>query len=133
MNLARYTHERWAATAELNELLPEEKVFTGMSGEPAPPYAVISQEGRKPFSRHSDGSAIDKMLLRIQVFHGQYDAGLAIVREINVAFEGGSFDLDDGCKVFGMLRIDQREKQLAADLWQFIVDFEITAYAPEGV
>ena len=132
MNLAKYLHERWAAADDLNGLLPEEKVFTGMSSDPAPPYAVISQEGRKPFTRHSDGSALDKVLVRIQVFHGQYDAGPGIIREINRAFEGSSFDLDDGCKVFNMLRTDQREKQLEPGVWQFILDFQCTVFLPEG-
>ena len=133
MNLAKYLHQRWAEAAELNALLPEAKVFTGMSSDPARPYAVISKESAKPFSRHNDGSALDKVVMRIQVFHGQYDAGLAVMHEVKSAFECAVFDLDGGCKVLDMRRIGEYEKQLDAEEWQFTVDFQCTVYLRQGV
>jgi hypothetical protein len=133
MNLAKYLHLRWADVPELNELLPVEKVFTGMSSDPAPPYAAISKESERPFTRHNDGSAIDKVVMRIQVFHDEYDAGAAVLHEIKSAFERAAFDLDDGDKVLDMLRIDDTEKQLDAGTWQFSVDFQCLVYLPEGV
>ena len=132
MNLAKYLHQLWAEAAELNALLPAAKVFTGMSSDPARPYAVIAKESAKPFSRHNDGSALDKVLMRIQVYHGGYDAGLAVVNEIKSAFKRAAFDLDGGCKVLAMRRIGESEKQLDAEEWQFTVDFQCTVYLRQG-
>jgi hypothetical protein len=133
MNLAKYLHERWAAATELIAVLPAEKVFTGLSGDPAQPYAVLSKQSAKPFTRHNDGSGIDKVAMRIQVFHAEYDAGLAVSHEIKSAFERAAFDLDDGCKVLDMARINESETQLDAEAWQFTLDFECLAYLPDGV
>ena len=133
MNLAKYLHLHWAASTALDTLLPAEKVFTGMSGDSARPYASISKESATPFSRHNDGSALDKVLMRIQVFHGQYDDALAVLDEIKKTFESIAFDLDGGCKVLAMQRVGESEKQLDAEAWQFTVDFQCTVYLPEGV
>ena len=133
MNLAKYLHQLWADATALNALLPVEKVFTGMSSDAVRPYAVIAKESARPFSRHNDGSALDKALMRIQIFHGSYDAGLAVLNEIKSAFECIAFDLDDGCKVLDMQRIEENEKQLDAEEWQFTVDFRCLVYLPESV
>ncbi|MCC6125826.1 MAG: DUF3168 domain-containing protein [Pirellulales bacterium] len=133
MKLAKHLHEHWSSSAALNGLLPVEKVFTGMSGDSALPYATISLEGAKPLSRHGDGSALDEVAVQIELFHGGYDAGLAVLKEIEAAFERLSLDLDEGRKMLDMRRGDRREKPLDAETWRFALDFRCTVFLPEGV
>ncbi len=132
MNLAKYLHERWANAFDLNALLPAEKVFTGLSGDSAPPYAVIAKESAKPFTRHNDGSSLEKATMRFQIYHSRYDAGLAVSNEIKKAFDGAAFDLDDGCKVLTMLRVNESENQINLEEWQFTSVFLCTVFLPSG-
>ena len=58
MNLAEVIHQRWAAAAALENLLPASRVYTGMSVDPATPYAVIAKLSDRPAGYHNDGSAL---------------------------------------------------------------------------
>jgi hypothetical protein len=133
MNLAQVIHQRWAATTALNALLPASRVYTGLSFDPTRPLAVISKESDRPATYHSDGSAIDTVVLRIQVFHDHYDAGLAIVNQIKTAFDHASFDLTGSDKVLNIDRSNDSEHQTNDGTWQFIVDLKCTVFLASGV
>ena len=133
MNLAQVIHQRWAADAALDALLPASRVYTGLSFDPARPFAVMSKESEKPVTRHSDGSAIDAVGLRIRVFHDHYDAGAAIAGQIKKSFDCAAFDLAGSDKVLDMQRADDSEKQTDDGVWQFTIDFNCTVYLAAGV
>jgi hypothetical protein len=133
MNLAQVIHQRWAADETLNGLLPASRVYTGLSFDPARPFGVISKESDKPESYHSDGSAIDAVGLRIQVFHDHYDAGAEILHQIKTVFDRTAFDLAGSDKVLNIRRNNDWERQNSDGAWQFVVDFSCTVYLASGV
>ncbi len=113
MNLAQVIHQRWAADSTLDGLLPAARVYTGLSFDPARPFAVISKESDKPETYHSDGSAIDAVGLRIQVFHDHYDAGAEIAGQIKKSFDRTAFDLAGSDKVLNIERTTTRKNKRA--------------------
>jgi hypothetical protein len=133
MNLAQVIHQRWAANSALNNLLPAARVYTGLSFDPSEPFAVISKEKDRPETYHSDGSAIDVVGLRIQVFHDHYDAGAAILHQIKTAFDRTNFDLAGSDKVLNIKRANDSERQTDDGVWQFIIDFDCTVFLASGV
>jgi hypothetical protein len=133
MNLAQVIHQRWAANSALNNLLPAARVYTGLSFDPAEPFAVISKEKDRPETYHSDGSAIDVVGLRIQVFHDHYDAGAAIMHQIKTAFDRTNFDLAGSDKVLNINRANDSERQTDDGVWQFTIDFDCTVFLAAGV
>jgi hypothetical protein len=128
MNLMQVIHQRWVANASLNVLLPAARVYTGLNCDPTLPFAVISKESRKPVSYHSDGSAIDSVVVRIIVINDHYDAGAEIAEKIKSAFDRTTFDLSGGDKVLDIQRKNDSEQQNDAGLWQFTIDFSCTIY-----
>lgn len=133
MNLAQVIHQRWAAATALNELLPAARVYTGLSIDPVLPYAVISRPDQSPVSLHHDGSGIDAVTLRIQVYHDQYDAAATIVQEIKAAFDRTSFELAGADRVLFMRRTADSEHQGEDGLWRFLIDFRTTVYLASGI
>src|SRR3972149_1427654 len=128
MNLAQVIHQRWAADTTLNGLLPASRVYTGLSFDPVRPFAVISKESDRPATYHRDGSAIDTVGLRIQVFHDHYDAGAGIMHQIKATFDRTAFDLAGSDKVLNIDRGNDSERQNNDGVWQFIIDFDCTVY-----
>ena len=133
MNLSQVIHQRWADNAALDDLLPASRVYTGMSVDPSPPFAVISKQSDKPVERFGDGSAIDQIGLRFQVFHENLDDGAAIVHQIKAAFDQTNFDLAGSDKVINMVRADDSEHQLDDGSWQFVIDFKCMVQLATGV
>lgn len=132
MNLAQVIHQRWAAAAALNDLLPASRVYTGLSVDPATPYAVISKEGQSPGSLCHDGSGVDQVKLRIQVYHENYGEAAAIVEQLKAAFDRTRFDLSGADRVLFMQRTDDFENQNEDGLWRMVVDFRLTVYLASG-
>jgi hypothetical protein len=132
MNLAQVIHQRWAAAAALNDLLPAARVYTGLSVDPAMPYAVISRPEQSPVSLHHDGSGIDAVTLRIAVYHDRYDEAAAIVHAIKAAFDRTSFELAGADRVLFMRRTADSEHQGDDGLWRFVLDFRCTVYLATG-
>jgi hypothetical protein len=132
MNLSQIIHQRWAVATGLNDLLPAARVATGLSVDPTTPYAVISKEGQASESLHHDGSGVDEVKLRIQVYHDHYDEALAIVEQIDAAFHRTSFDLAGGDRVLFMQRTGDFENQNDDGLWRFVVDFRLAVYLAPG-
>src|SRR3972149_10910601 len=133
MNLAQVIHQRWAAATTLNGLLPASRVDTGLSFDPLRPFAVISKESDRPETYHSDGSAVDTVGLRIQVFHDNYDAGAEIMHQIKVAFDRTAFDLAGSDKVLNIERSNDWERQHNDGAWHFVVAFKCTGSLAAGI
>jgi len=133
MNLVQTIHQRWAAAAALNALLPAARVFTGMSFEPSLPRATIGKQSDTPTSYASDGSAIDTVVIRFLVFHEHYDDAAEIVQQIKVAFDRSSFALAGDDQVQLMQRSNDFEEQLDDGTWQMTIDFQCTVYLASGV
>ncbi len=133
MNLAQVIHQRWAADSTLDGLLTASRVYTGLSFDPARPFAVISKDGDKPKTYHSDGSAIDTVGLRIRVFHDHYDAGAEIAGQIKKSFDRTAFDLSGSDKVLNIERGNDSEKQSDDGVWQFTIDFICTVFLASDV
>ena len=133
MNLAQVIHQRWADTAALNDLLPASEVTTGMSLDPSLPYAVVSKQSDRPVERFGDGSALDEIGVRVQVFHDNHDSGSAIVHQIKAAFDRTDFDLSGSDKVINMERSNDFELQQSDGVWRFVVDFCCMVQLATGV
>jgi hypothetical protein len=133
MNLIQVIHQRWAEAETLSSLLPPARLYTGMSVDPAMPYAVISKQSDRPATRHGDGSAVDNVLLRIQVFADDYDAAAAIIAQLKAVFDRSSFALAGRDQVISMLRTNDSETQENDGVWRMLIDFDCTVYLAEGV
>ncbi len=133
MNLVQAIHQRWASTAALDDLLPAARLQTGMNVDPTLPYAVVGKESQRPGECYNDGSATAVVGLRIQVFHGQYDAGAAVMLQVEAAFDRADFPLAGGDKVVDMRRVNDSERQTEDGVWQFTCDFQCTVYLAAGV
>jgi hypothetical protein len=133
MNLLQVLHQRWSANAELNGLLPASRVFTGMSSDRTPPFAVIFKLSQRPLSLPGDGSAIDRAAVRFRVFHDHYDAGAEILQHVKIAFDRTAFDLAENNKVLNLQRTNDSENQHDDGIWEFTIDFDCTLYLPTGV
>jgi hypothetical protein len=133
MNLAQVIHQRWAAAEALNDLLPAARVYTGLSVDLTMPFAVISKQSDRPVSRCNDGSAVDTIGVRIQVFHDDYDSAAATVQQVKAVFDQSSFALAGGDRVITMQRADDSEQQEEDGVWRMVIDFNCTVYLADGV
>ena len=128
MNLAEVIHQRWAAAAALEDLLPASRVYTGMSVDPATPYAVIAKLSDRPAGYHNDGSAVTTVGVRIQVFHDNYDSAAAVVDQVIAAFDRTDFALAGADKVINMQRGNDFHQQEDDGTWRMVIDFDCTVY-----
>ena len=87
MNLEHAIHERWAASAPLAALLPPERLKTGLARGTGLPYATLSRKPGRTLFRTNAGDALDRIPIVIRVWHGQFDAGQTIAREVKAAFD----------------------------------------------
>ncbi|MBN2581412.1 MAG: DUF3168 domain-containing protein [Pirellulales bacterium] len=133
MNLLQVLHQRWSADAALSNLLPASRVFTGLSPDRSLPYAVFSKASQRPLSLLGDGSAVDRVGVRIRLFHDRYDDGAEIAQQVKAAFDRIAFDLADDKKVLNMQRTDESEEQHDDGAWEFTVHFDCTVSLPAGV
>jgi hypothetical protein len=128
LNLAQAIHQRWAADQGLGALLPESQVYTGMSPDPTLPFAVISRLDSRPKARPNDGSATDAIAVRIELFHGNYDAAAALLEQVKATFERADFAVDESTRVVNMRRASDQEEQRDDGVWHVVIDFDCTVY-----
>jgi hypothetical protein len=121
-------HQRWAAMPALAALLPASRVFTGMSPDTTLPFAVLAKESDRPQGRYNDGSSIDAVTLRIDVFDANYDSAAAIVAEVYAAFDRTAFALAGDDKVIDCERADSSEQQKPDGVWQMTITLRMTVY-----
>jgi len=133
MNLEQAIHQRWAASDALAALLPAANVKTGRSfGDPVP-YATIARETSRTVFRTNAGDALDEVTLQINVWHDSYDAGLAVVEQVQAAFDRSGFTLAGGDTVVQMRRVADSTRQHEDGRWQWTVKFLVDVYLPLGV
>ena len=128
MNLAEVLHQRWAATEALNDLLPATSVHTGPGIERTIPAAVITKRSDRPDVYLSDGSSLNTVGVRIQVFHDSYDSAVAVLEQIRTAFDRTEFDLSGDDKVINMRRANDFEDRQDDGTWRLVIDFDCTVY-----
>lgn len=128
MNLAQVIHQRWAAAAGLNALLPAARFYTGMNVDPTPPFAVLNKLNGRPTARFNDGSACDTVGVRIEVHDSDYDHALAVLAQLKLAFDATSFAIAGSDRVLDMRRTDDTQQQRPDGVWVVTVDFECWVY-----
>ena len=114
MNLAQVIHQRWAAAEPLNTLLPASRVFTGLGADAGTPLAVLSKRSDRPVACFHDGSGIDRVGLRIQIFHHCYEAAAAVMHQVKVAFDRNHFALYFSRSTIPFVR----DRGKTADYWK---------------
>lgn len=133
MNLEQAIHQRWAASEGLNSVLAAERVKTGRSLGDSLPYANVARLSNRTALRTNAGDALDEVVLRVNVWHDDYDSGRAIVHALKAAFDRADFALADGVQVVQMRRTDDSATQHEDGTWQFTVDFLVQVHLPSGV
>jgi hypothetical protein len=128
VSLLQTIHQRWAADEALSALLPASRVYVGTNTDPTVPLAVIGKKSGRPRTACNDGSTVDAVGVRVQVFHGEYDSALAIAEQVGAAFDRAAFPLTGGDKVIHMRRTNDREQQQDDGAWRMVVDFECLVY-----
>jgi hypothetical protein len=128
MNLVQVMHARWAAAAGLEALLPAARVYTGTSPNPAMPFAVLRKTSQRPEVRFNDGSTMDLVGVRIEVYHERYDAAVAMVEQIKATFDRAAFALAGNDRVVDMQRCDDSENQEDDGAWRLVIDFQCRVY-----
>ena len=133
MNLEQAIHQRWAASEALAALLPAGAVKTGRSLDDTVPYATVTRRANRTVFRTNAGDALDEVTLRIDVWHDDYDAGRAILREVKEAFDRSAFDLTGGDRVTQMRRASDFASQHDDGVWQLTIDFLVQVYLVRGI
>jgi len=132
MNLEQAIHQRWAAAGTLSALLPAEKLRTGLARGLGLPYAVLTRKAGRNVFRSSGGQALDEVILAVHVWHEEYDAGRAIVREIKAAFDNGDFSLPDGPRAVAMRWTGEAAPHYDGKAWRFELEFLVQVDLPSG-
>ncbi len=112
--------------------MPSARVFTAMAFDPTPPYVVITKRADRPISRHHDGSAVDTVDLRMELYHHNYDEGHEVVGQIKCTFDDNRFALAGADRVLNMQRTNDSAESVNDRVWKFVVDFACTVYLAEG-
>jgi hypothetical protein len=132
MNLGAYLHSRWRASPSLNDLLPVEKVMTGLyfAADPGSSYATITLPGGAVEGYANDGSSVDSVKVRFQVHDADYDRGGAIVEALLATFDRSDFALSGNDRVLSMQKCGspQETQDARTGQWDWIVDFQCRVY-----
>lgn len=128
MNLEQAIHARWAASPNLEALLPAERVRTGAFHGEGRPYATLERKTSRTVFRTNAGDALDEVMVAVHVWHESYDAGRAILQQVRAAFDRSDFSLDGGNRVVQMRRIADAARQHDGNVWQLTVEFSVSVY-----
>jgi hypothetical protein len=132
MNLEQAIHQRWATAAALCELLPADRLKTGMARGTGTPYATLARKPGRTVVRSNAGDALDEIPLEIHVWHDRFDAGQAVAHQVKAAFDGGDFPLSDGGRAVLMRRAGESVTQHDDGVWQWTIGFLVQVYLPSG-
>ena len=121
-------HERWAAATALQAVLPASRLYTGVCPNAALPWATVGKESERPVACHNDGSAAVAVDVKIDVFHGDHDAGAAIVEQVVAAFDRSDFALAGNDRVVDMRRGNDFEQESDDGVWQFTCEFQCVVF-----
>ncbi len=132
MNLEQAIHERWAASAALCELLPADRLTTGLAHAAGTPYATLLRKPGRTVFRTNAGDALEEIPLEIHVWHEQFDAGRTIAHQVKAVFDRSDFPLNDGGSVVQMRRDGESVVEHHDGLWQWAIGFSVQVYLPSG-
>lgn len=133
MNLEQAIHQRWAASGELQSLLPADNVTTGPSPAAALPHATIWRKTGRTICRTNAQHSLDEVTLAISVWHDDHDAGRAIAEAVRAAFDRAAFPLAGGDRVMQMRRIAESTTQSPHGTWQMTTKFLVRVLlSPDG-
>lgn len=126
MSVLGLFHQLWANEEGLFELLrsrlPADRVVTGIwKADEDVPYATLNIETDSPEFRSSCGRQ-DSALVRLQIWHTNYDEGLAIKDAAIAAFDGVVRQGDGVPLVQFSSGFDLEEDD---GTWQFLADFTV--------
>lgn len=132
MNLEQAIHERWAASPVLCQLLAADRLSTGLAKGTGTPYATLSRRPGRTLFRTNAGDAMDEVPLVFHLWHGRFDAGQAIVRQVHAVFDRSDFALSDGGHVVHMRRGGLSVVEHDDGVWQWVIEFSVHVYLPSG-
>jgi len=124
MTVLEAIHARWAADETLVALLPADRVSTGMSAAPDLPRAVLGKMSDQSLSACNDGSQVSVIGVRIEAFHHDYSAAVAVIERLKAVLDRADFALDTGDKVVAVRRAGDSELQQDDGVWQMVLDLE---------
>ncbi len=127
MTLEQAFHQRWAASAELNGLLPADRFFTGRSFGTPLPHAILARRSTRAIGR-SNGGAIEETTLPIHLWHRDYDAGRTIACQIEAVFDRCRLEATDEELVTSVRRGRRTDRQHEDGLWQFTLRFIVQVF-----
>jgi hypothetical protein len=126
MNLTQAIHARWAADETLNRHLPSGQVLTGLALAGVPgPWASIAVRRGVTEGYTNDGSSVERITVRIQVHHEDYDQGWAAADAVLAAFDRADFPLSDGDRVMSMQKngMPREVQDPRSGRWEWLLDF----------
>jgi hypothetical protein len=132
MNLEQAIHQRWAAAAALCQLLPADRLHTGLARGTGTPYATLLRKPSRTLFRTNAGDALEEVPLVIHVWHDRFDAGQAIARQVQAVFDRSDFSLSDGGRVVQMRRAGESVVEHDDGVWQWAIEFSVQVYLPSG-
>jgi len=132
VSLEQALHERWSQSPALAALLPAERVATGRTVGVGRPYATLARLRSRATFHTNTGDSLDEVTLRIDVWHDSYDAGLAILEQIQAAFDRSSFSLAGNRRVVQMRRSGDTITAHDDGVWQLSIAFVVYVYLPSG-
>ena len=132
MNLEQAIHQRWAAAFALCQLLPADRLRTGLARGTAMPYATLVRKPGRTLFRTNAGDALEEVPLGIHVWHDRFDASQAIAQQVQAVFDRSDFSLSDGARVVQMRRAGESVVQHDDGIWQWAIEFYVQVYLPSG-
>jgi len=133
VTLEQAIHARWAASPNLEALLPAERVRTGAFHGEGRPYATLERKTSRTVFRTNAGDALDEVPLAVHVWHTSYDATRAIAQQVKAAFDRSDFSLDGGDRVVEVHRTAESARQHENNVWQFTIEFCASVYLASGI
>jgi hypothetical protein len=128
VNLEQAIHQHWAATEELEALLPAENVKTGRSRGGPMPYATIERTKGRPDLHTNAGDALDEITILVHVWHDNYDDARAIAEQVKAAFDRSVLSLSEGGDVARLQRTSDTAVGHDDGVWRMTVELLARVY-----
>jgi hypothetical protein len=132
MHLEQAIHQRWAASAALCELLPADRLTTGLARQTAVPYATLWRKPGRTLFRTNAGDALEEVPLEIHVWHDRFDAAQAVARHICALFDRSDFPLSDGAHAVQVRCDGESIAEHDDGVWQWTILLLVQVYLPAG-
>lgn len=123
MSLEAAIHERWASDLALSDLVPAERVYTGVArGTEELPYVVVTRARSEAQGRTSSGTELRQVVVRFDVWGADLDGVKAIGSAMRGAFNRQGFAVAEGvCQL--MQWQGETERGMENGAWHLAVDY----------